>query len=129
MTDDPIHKVPKPVLVLIVPVVALLAIGLTQLLGSGGSSPAASGGGPGANAISIESFTFGPPVLTAAPGATISVTNGDQTAHTVTATDKSFDTGDLDGGAKTTITAPRKPGSYSYICDIHQYMQGTLEVR
>ena len=125
---DPIRKVPSIVLVLIVPTIALLAIALTRVLApdDSTSSAAAPAGG---NAISVKNFAFAPPTLTAAPGAKIVVTNGDQTAHTVTASDKSFDTGDVGGGAKATITAPTRPGTYSYICDIHQYMQGTLKVQ
>jgi plastocyanin len=127
-SGDPIRRIPKLLLVLIVPVIALIAIGVTQVLAPDekSSSPAATGG---ANAISIKNFTYVPPTLTAAPGAEIAVTNDDQTVHTVTANDKSFDTGDLDGGASGTITAPDEAGSYDYICDIHQYMQGTLKVQ
>jgi len=126
-TGDPIRRIPKLVLVLIVPVVAVIAIGLTQVLAPDDTSSSAAPAG--ADAISIKDFTFTPPTLTAAPGSAITVTNADQTAHTVTATDKSFDTGDLDGGAKGTITAPTEAGTYDYICDIHQYMQGTLKVQ
>ncbi len=128
-TGDPIRKLPSLVLVLIVPVVALVAIALTQVLEPDDSTSASAAAPAGANAISIKNFAFAPPTLTAAPGAKIVVKNGDQTAHTVTASDKSFDTGDVGGGAKATITAPTKPGRYSYICDIHQYMQGTLKVQ
>ena len=113
--------------VLVVPVIALLAIGLTQLLASDDGTSAATP--TGGNAIAIRNFAFAPPTITAAPGARIVVTNGDSTTHTVTASDKSFDTGNLAGGAKATITAPTKPGTYSYICDIHQYMQGTVKVQ
>ncbi len=125
---DPIRRIPKLALVVIVPVIAVIAIGLTQVLApsESSSSPAAAGG---ANAISIKNFKYAPPTLIAAPGAKIAVTNDDQTVHTVTASDKSFDTGDLDGGATASITAPTEPGTYSYICDIHQYMQGTLKVQ
>jgi plastocyanin len=42
---------------------------------------------------------------------------------------KAFDTGDVSPGRTVTFTAPSKPGSYSYICDIHQYMAGTLIVK
>ncbi len=56
------------------------------------------------------------------------VTNDDGTAHTVTAADKSFDTGDLDGGATATITLA-KAGTYQYFCNIHNYMTGTIEVK
>ena len=57
----------------------------------------------------------------------MTVDNGDDTMHTVTADDKSFDTGDIDGGAKGTITID-KPGKYTYHCDIHNYMTGVIEV-
>jgi plastocyanin len=126
-TGDPIRKLPSFMLVLIVPVVALIAVGLTQLLAP--DETGVSAASAGANAISIKNFAFVPPTLTAAPGARVVVVNNDQTTHTVTASDKSFDTGDVSSGAKATITTPSKPGTYSYICDIHQYMQGTLKVQ
>ena len=127
MSDDPIRRLPSLVLVLVVPVVALLAIGLTQLLAPDEATSSATPAG--ANAIAIKNFAFAPPALTAAPGAKILISNNDSTTHTVTASDKSFDTGDVAGSAKATITAPTKPGTYSYICNIHQYMQGTLKVQ
>jgi plastocyanin len=129
MSDDPIRnarRLPSFVLVLVVPVVALIAIGLTQLLAPDESVSAAPAGG---NAIVIKNFAFGPPTLTAAPGAKIVITNADQTTHTLTASNKSFNSGEIAGGAKATITAPTKPGTYSYFCNIHQYMQGTLKVQ
>ena len=63
-----------------------------------------------------------------APGTEITVTNNDSVAHTVTVDDKSFDTGDLAGGAKGTITI-KSPGKYAYHCDIHNYMTGVIEVK
>ena len=71
---------------------------------------------------------FSPMSLRVAPGATITVTNRDSTAHTLTATDGSFDTGNLAQNQSKTIKAPTKPGTYDYICNIHQYMTGTLVV-
>ena len=82
-------------------------------------------------AISIESFAFHPASLTVAPGATVTVHNADKSTHTVTASGASkgaFDTGDISPGATATFHAPTKPGSYSYICNIHQFMMGTLIV-
>lgn len=82
------------------------------------------------NTITIKNFMFAPMTLTASPGAKITVVNQDSAAHTVTATgDKAFDTGDVGPGKTMTFTAPAKAGSYSYICDIHQYMTGTLVVK
>ena len=79
---------------------AVLAIGLTQVLTPDEATSTAAPAG--SNAISIKNFAFVPPTITAAAGATVVVVNNDQTAHTVTASDKSFNTGDLGGGAKTT---------------------------
>ncbi|HEY4020635.1 MAG TPA: cupredoxin domain-containing protein [Pseudonocardiaceae bacterium] len=80
--------------------------------------------------ISIKNFMFSPMTLTVSPGAKIAVTNEDSATHTLTATGaKAFDTGDVSPGRTVTFTAPSRPGSYSYICDIHQYMAGTLIVK
>jgi plastocyanin len=63
-----------------------------------------------------------------APGATVTVTNEDQVAHTITSTKGAFNTGNIGSGQSKTFTAPNTPGSYPYICMIHQYMSGTLVV-
>lgn len=63
------------------------------------------------------------------PAAKITVVNEDRSTHTVTAQDKTFDTGDIPAGHTATFTAPAQPGSYPYICTLHQYMHGTLVVQ
>jgi len=78
--------------------------------------------------ITISNFMFSPMSATVAPGATVTVTNKDSVTHTLTATKGQFDTGDIPGGQSKTFTAPMKPGTYSYICNIHQYMMGTIIV-
>ena len=72
---------------------------------------------------------FSPMRVSVAPGSTVSVTNKDSVAHTLTATGGQFNTGDINGGQTKTFTAPSKAGTYSYICNIHQYMTGTIVVR
>jgi plastocyanin len=99
-----------------------------------GTSPSAATVPAAADTIVIKNFAFEPSDLSVAPGATVTVTNEDATAHTVTATvtssgDKAFDTGDIAPGRTVTFTAPGTAGTYAYICEIHQYMQGTLTVR
>jgi plastocyanin len=80
--------------------------------------------------IIIHNFAFHPDTLTVAPGATVTVTNEDKVAHTVTSTSGHyFNTGDVDPGTTVTFRAPTKPGSYPYFCQIHQYMTGTLVVK
>jgi plastocyanin len=81
-----------------------------------------------ASAITIQSFAFSPKTVTVAPGTTVTVTNKDQVAHTVTSASGGFNTGDIDAGASKTFKAPSKPGRYPYICSIHQFMMGTLVV-
>ena len=109
--------------------------GTTPAGGAGGtsgmSSMSSSSAMPmAANTIVIKNFMFAPMTLTVSPGATVSVTNDDTVAHTLTATgNKAFDTGDVAPGKTVTFTAPGAAGSYSYICSIHQYMQGTLIVK
>ena len=79
--------------------------------------------------ITIKNFMFSPMSLTVAPGATVKVTNKDSATHTLTANDNAFNTGDITQNQTKTFKAPMKPGTYSYICGIHQYMMGTLIVK
>ena len=88
----------------------------------------ASSGSTAPDAITIRNFSFAPTAVTVAPGATVTVTNKDQVAHTITSATGGFDTGDIGPGQSGTFTAPKTPGRYSYICSIHQYMTGTLVV-
>jgi plastocyanin len=77
--------------------------------------------------IQIEGFAFSAldPV---APGTEIVVANLDGAQHTLTADDGSFNTGGLDGGSTITITAPDVPGTYTFVCNIHPSMIGSLTV-
>lgn len=102
--------------------------------GSGSSGPASSSGSGSSgakstNSITIANFMFSPMSVSVAPGSTVSVTNKDPVTHTLTGTGGQFDTGDIDGGQTRTFKAPSKAGTYHYICNIHQYMMGTIVVR
>ncbi|GAA1221118.1 MULTISPECIES: cupredoxin family copper-binding protein [Streptomyces] len=93
------------------------------------ASPSSSESGKGEVKVTIKGFAFHPATFEVSPGTKITVTNEDSATHTLTADDKSFDTGDLAQGESATFTAPSKPGSYSYICTIHPNMKGILTVR
>ncbi|MFB7991319.1 cupredoxin family copper-binding protein [Streptomyces sp. NPDC056002] len=93
------------------------------------ASPSSSERAKGEVKVTIKDFAFHPAAFEVSPGTKITVTNEDSATHTLTADDKSFGTGDLAQGKSVTITAPAKPGSYSYICTIHPNMKGTLTVR
>jgi plastocyanin len=79
--------------------------------------------------ITISNFMFQPMSLTVSPGATVKVTNKDSATHTLTATGNQFNTGDIDQNQTKSFTAPMKAGTYHYICNIHQYMMGTITVK
>jgi plastocyanin len=125
-TERTLARLPMWIFVAIVPVIAVMAVALTGF-GSGDSANAGSAAAAKPNTITIKNFAFAPQPLTVKAGTTITVTNDDGTAHTVTATKGAFDTGDIDGGA-TAQLAVDQPGTYSYFCDIHQYMKGTIHV-
>ncbi|MFD8705014.1 cupredoxin domain-containing protein [Kitasatospora sp. NPDC059648] len=78
--------------------------------------------------VTVKDFVFAPASLKAGPGRTVTVTNQDTTAHTLTASDRSFDTGTIAPGATATFTAPQQTGDHPYICTIHPFMHGTLTV-
>lgn len=114
--------------------VALAGLGLAvAACGSGASPPSAAVSGSGssstgqADTIVIKNFAFQPATLTVAAGTKVMVKNEDGTTHTVTAENGAFDTGDVPAHSTKTFTAP-KAGTYPYMCNIHQYMHGTLRV-
>jgi plastocyanin len=98
--------------------------------GKGAASPSSSssGGATHTNSITISNYMFSPMSVTVKPGSTVSVTNKDQVQHTLTATGGQFNTGDINHDQTKTFRAPTAPGTYSYICSIHQYMMGTITV-
>lgn len=83
---------------------------------------------PGSVVITIDNFAFSSGEVSVPAGATVMVDNRDGANHTLTATDRSFDTGNIPGRSMGTFTAPSKPGTYPYLCTIHPFMTGTLTV-
>jgi plastocyanin len=96
---------------------------------SAGPNSSVSSSSPTGTSITISNFMFSPMSMTVQPGATISVTNKDSATHTLTASGPGgFNTGDISHNQTKTFRAPTKPGTYQYICNIHQYMMGTIKV-
>ncbi len=114
-----------------VAVLVLLVLGLGACSSSkdnaGTGAAQSTAGGAKGTAVAIKNFAFSPNPLQAKVGDPITVTNQDSTAHTITADDHSFDTGNLDGGASKTIQLGAA-GTFKYHCNIHNYMTGTLTV-
>jgi len=106
--------------------VAILALAVS--LGACSSSGAAkTASTAAATTITIHNFSFHPPTLTVKAGTTITVKNSDDTDHTVTALDGSFNTGPIPGGKSATFTVA-KAGTFPYHCNIHNYMTATIQV-
>lgn len=80
-----------------------------------------------AHTVHIKNFAYDPATIRVSAGDTIRFVNDDQEAHTVTATDKSFDSAGLDTGDTWTGTF-KKPGRYTYFCEMHPWMKGTIIV-
>jgi plastocyanin len=99
--------------------------------GSGGSNHPAASQSTSASSdhITISNFMFSPMTDRVSPGATVSVTNSDGVTHTLSATGGQFNTGEIGSHQTKTFRAPTTPGTYHYICQIHQYMLGTIVVK
>jgi plastocyanin len=106
----------------------VLALSLSKGVPAAPSSASASSSSSGTS-ITISNFMFTPMSQKVSPGATVKVTNKDSATHTLTANGNAFNTGDITQNQTKTFKAPMKPGTYSYICNIHQYMMGTIIVK
>lgn len=82
---------------------------------------------PAVATVHIKDFKYNPPALTIHAGDRVTFVNDDDEAHTVTATDKSFDSEGLDT-AGTWQHVFVKPGTYRYFCELHPYMKATIVV-
>lgn len=113
----------KPIIVLL----AVLVLTLTACARTGdGGGEAGEGGAAGAT-VDIDGFAFVPDELVVAAGATVTWTNRDGVAHTVTAEDEVFDSGLVDKEGTFELTFD-EAGTYSYFCQIHPSMTGVIIV-
>jgi plastocyanin len=77
--------------------------------------------------VAIQDFAFNPGQMRVAAGATVTWTNLDEAAHTVTFRNGMADSGLLQQGQTYQHTF-RSPGSFEYYCTVHPYMGGTVLV-
>jgi plastocyanin len=77
--------------------------------------------------VTISNFTFQPSSLQVHVGTTVTWTNNDSTAHTVTSDTSSFNSGTLAPGGTFAFTFTQA-GTFSYHCNIHPSMHGTITV-
>jgi len=76
-----------------------------------------------------NSTGFSPPTITVVIGVnnTVEWVNNDTAPHTVTATDRSFDSGNMNPADTWTYTFTQS-GTYTYTCSYHPWMKGTVIV-
>jgi plastocyanin len=79
------------------------------------------------NVVEIKNLAYQPSSITISPGTTITWINKDPMDHTVTATDGSFNSGNIASGGKYNLTFS-KEGTYQYQCLIHDSMAGEVTV-
>jgi plastocyanin len=74
--------------------------------------------------VDASEFQFSPKTISIDPGGSITFDNTGNEAHTATADNGSFDTGNLDPGDSKTITI-KAPGTYPFYCKYHGGPGGT----
>ena len=77
--------------------------------------------------VTIVDFAFTPSYVSIPAGSTVSWYNAGAAPHTATSTTGAFATGVLSSGVGSGATL-WTPGVYSYYCEIHPSMVGTVEV-
>jgi plastocyanin len=79
--------------------------------------------------VAIKNFAFAPGKLVVKVGTTVTWTNQDTDAHTVTSTGSGgpLKSAALGTGGTFSYTFT-KPGTYDYLCTIHPFMTATVTV-
>lgn len=81
----------------------------------------------GPKPIVVKDFSFSG--LEVKAGTTVLVQNEGPSAHTFTAEDKRFDTGQIPPGTNRELKVPSQPGTYKVKCTVHpDRMTGELKV-
>jgi plastocyanin len=91
------------------------------------SENAPSGEASKSEKVQIVEFTYEPDPVVVQAGGKVIWQNEDTAPHTATADDGSFDTGTIDKGKIGSATF-KEPGTFTYFCEIHPTMHGTVEV-
>jgi plastocyanin len=91
------------------------------------SEPAPSGEASKSEKVQIVEFSYEPDPVVVQVGGKVVWQNEDTAPHTATADDRSFDTGTIEKGKLASATF-KEPGTFTYACEIHPTMHGTVEV-
>jgi plastocyanin len=91
------------------------------------NAPAPSGEAVRSAKVEIVDFEFVPSTITVQEGGKVTWINRDSEEHTATLDDGSFDSGELAEGELKSESF-KQPGTYTYYCELHPEMTGTVEV-
>ncbi|MGW7535853.1 plastocyanin/azurin family copper-binding protein [Amycolatopsis sp. NPDC054798] len=102
---------------------------MASMPGMTASPPPTAGAVSTANAVAIKDFAFAPAATTVKKGTTVTWTNQDQDAHTVTSTGSGgpLRSPTLQNGQSYQYTFGT-PGTFEYLCTIHPFMTATVTV-
>lgn len=112
---------------------SLIVTACAQQQPAGGAQPTAAPAESVEGAqVTMQNTSFQPQELNVQPGATVTWTNEDNFAHTVTAGTRDnpsglFDSGNVAAGGTFNFTF-EEPGTYEYFCSIHDGMRGVIVV-
>jgi plastocyanin len=122
-----VRRPPLPESLIVVAAVGVLTGAALGLLQDGDAPPPpASAGG---TEVAIAEFAFAPAELTVSIGDTVTWTNRDSAAHTVTASPGgAIDSGNLEQDDAYQVTF-EEGGSFSYLCVYHPFMTATVTVQ
>ena len=81
----------------------------------------------GQDTVVVKNFSFEPASITVPVGTTVTWRFEDSAQHTVQFATPALTSPALSGG-QTFSHRFTTPGTYTYICSIHQYMHGTVTV-
>jgi plastocyanin len=99
----------------------------TEATGETESESAPSGEAAKSEKVDIVEFTYQPDPVVVQTGGKVIWQNQDTAPHTATADDGSFDTGTIENGKIGSATF-KEAGTFTYFCEIHPTMHGTVEV-
>ncbi|MEP6661804.1 MAG: cupredoxin domain-containing protein [Acidimicrobiales bacterium] len=113
--------------IVVIPLLLLAVACSSSKKGTTGATAAGSGG----PTVVAKDIAYSPSTLAVKAGDTVTFANNDNTTHTFTADDKSFDSGRVDSGKSSTFVVPASATAGTKIafhCEIHSSMKGTLTV-
>jgi plastocyanin len=98
------------------------------LMGPAQTAPArAAAAAPTTHTVVIAGMKFVPESLTVRRGDTVRWVNEDFFPHTATASNRSFDSGNI-GTNEAWAYVAKQDGTFAYVCTLHPTMKGTLIV-